>query len=89
MYYRLAVFVLLLKVIHSYDSQIAEIFNLLPLQKAESQKPLPNHQIMNSRQQNEHFTENKDFVFKEDEFVQCTDASNKITDQSESLQPPA
>lgn len=44
---------------------------------------------MNSRQQNEHFTENKDFVFKEDEFVQCTDASNKITDQSESLQPPA
>lgn len=73
----------------SYDSQIAEIFNLLPLQKAESQKPLPNYQIMNSRQQNEHFTENKDFVFKEDEFVQCTDASNKITDQSESLQPPA
>ncbi|XP_017903827.1 PREDICTED: uncharacterized protein KIAA1551 homolog isoform X2 [Capra hircus] len=73
----------------SYDSRIAEIFNLLPLQKAESQKPLPNHQIMNSRQQNEHFTENKDFVFKEDEFVQCTDVSNKITDQSESLQPPA
>ncbi|KAM7244082.1 hypothetical protein CapIbe_004690 [Capra ibex] len=73
----------------SYDSRIAEIFNLLPLQKAESQKPLPNHQIMNSRQQNEHFTENKDFVFKEDEFVQCADVSNKITDQSESLQPPA
>ncbi|XP_055250059.1 retroelement silencing factor 1 isoform X1 [Moschus berezovskii] len=76
----------------SYDSQIAEIFNLLPLQQVEPQKPLPNHQMMNSRQQNEHLediTENKDFDFKKDEFVQCTDVSNKITDQSESLQPPA
>lgn len=76
----------------SYDSQIAEIFNLLPLQKVEPQKPLPNHQMMSSRQQNEHLeniTESKDFDFKKDEFVQCTDVSNKITDQSESLQLPA
>ncbi|XP_066865135.1 retroelement silencing factor 1 isoform X4 [Kogia breviceps] len=74
----------------SYNSQIAKIFNLPSLQKIEPQKPLPNHQVMNSRQ-NEPFdniTGNKDFDFQKDNFVQCTDVSHKITDQSESLQPP-
>ncbi|XP_007116798.2 retroelement silencing factor 1 isoform X3 [Physeter macrocephalus] len=74
----------------SYNSQIAKIFNLPSLQKVEPQKPLPNHQVMNSRQ-NEQFdniTGNKDFDFQKDNFVQCTDVSHKITDQSESLQPP-
>ncbi|XP_059968431.1 retroelement silencing factor 1 [Mesoplodon densirostris] len=74
----------------SYNSQIAKIFNLPSLQKVEPQKPVPNHQVMNSRQ-NEQFdniTGNKDFDFQKDNFVQCTDVSHKITDQSESLQPP-
>ncbi|XP_068416601.1 retroelement silencing factor 1 isoform X2 [Eschrichtius robustus] len=74
----------------AYNSQIAKIFNLPSLQKVEPQKPLPNHQVMNNRQ-NEQFdniTGNKDFVFQKENFVQCTDVSHKITDQSESLQPP-
>ncbi|XP_036721826.1 retroelement silencing factor 1 isoform X2 [Balaenoptera musculus] len=74
----------------AYNSQIAKIFNLPSLQKVEPQKPLPNHQVMNNRQ-NEQFdniTGNKDFVLQKENFVQCTDVSHKITDQSESLQPP-
>ncbi|XP_072810814.1 retroelement silencing factor 1 isoform X1 [Vicugna pacos] len=73
----------------SYNSQIAKIFSLSPLNKAEPQKPsLPNPQGMNSSQQNEqldNITENKDFGFQD--IVPCTDVSHKITDQSQSLQP--
>ncbi|XP_057557873.1 retroelement silencing factor 1 isoform X2 [Hippopotamus amphibius kiboko] len=75
----------------SYNSQIAKIFNLPPLQKVEPQKPLPNHQVMNSRQQNgqlDNITENKDSDFQKDNSVQCTDVSHEITDQSKSLQSP-
>ncbi|XP_061060916.1 retroelement silencing factor 1 isoform X2 [Eubalaena glacialis] len=74
----------------AYNSQIAKIFNLPSLQKVEPQKPLPNHQVMNNRQ-NEQFdniTGNKDFDFQKENFVQCTDVSHEITDQLESLQPP-
>ncbi|XP_042848003.1 retroelement silencing factor 1 isoform X1 [Panthera tigris] len=76
----------------SYNSQIAEIFNLPPLKRVEPQKSsLPKQQVISSGQQKEHtdnVTENKDFGLQSDDFLKCTDASHKITDQAESPQPP-
>ncbi|KAF5912598.1 retroelement silencing factor 1 isoform X2 [Diceros bicornis minor] len=75
----------------SYNSQIAKIFNSPPLKKVELQEPsLPNHQVISSKRQKQldNITENKDFGFQKDDFVECTDISHKITDESKSLQPP-
>ncbi|XP_005664063.1 uncharacterized protein KIAA1551 homolog isoform X1 [Sus scrofa] len=74
----------------SYNSQIAKIFNLHPLEKVEQQKPLLSHQVMSSRQQNEQVdvTESKDFDCQKDNFVQCTDTSHETIDQSMLLHPP-
>uniref|UniRef100_A0A452T4Y4 Retroelement silencing factor 1 n=1 Tax=Ursus maritimus TaxID=29073 RepID=A0A452T4Y4_URSMA len=75
----------------SYNSQIAKIFNLPPLKRVEPQKSLPNHQVTTKGQQKgqiDTLTESKDFGFQNGNFLQCTDVSHKITDQTESLQPP-
>ncbi|XP_062931249.1 retroelement silencing factor 1 [Cynocephalus volans] len=76
----------------SYNSQIAKIFNSLPLKKVEPQIIcLPNQQVISSRQQTEqldNITENKDFGLEKDKFVQCTDVSHKIMDESKTQQPP-
>lgn len=75
----------------SYNSQIAKIFNSSPVKKVEPQKSLPNHQVISSKQQKEQLdsvTVKKDFGFQKDNFVQCTDISLKLPDQSKSLQPP-
>uniref|UniRef100_A0A452R9E4 Retroelement silencing factor 1 n=1 Tax=Ursus americanus TaxID=9643 RepID=A0A452R9E4_URSAM len=75
----------------SYNSQIAKIFNLPPLKRVEPQKSLPNHQVITKGQQKgqiDTLTESKDFGFQNGNFLQCTDVSHKITDQTESLQPP-
>ncbi|XP_008505782.2 retroelement silencing factor 1 isoform X3 [Equus przewalskii] len=71
----------------SYNSQIAKIFNSPHLKKVEAQKPsLPNHQVISSEQQLDNVTENRDPGFQKDNFGQCTDISDKIPDQSKSLQ---
>ncbi|XP_053412372.1 retroelement silencing factor 1 [Nycticebus coucang] len=76
----------------SYNSQIAKIFNSLPMEKVEPQKPLPNQEGISYREQKEQLdnntTENKDFDFQKDKLVECTDVSCKITDLSKSRQPP-
>ncbi|XP_012496506.1 PREDICTED: uncharacterized protein KIAA1551 homolog [Propithecus coquereli] len=75
----------------SYNSQIAKIFNSLPMKKVEPQKPLPNQKGISNGEQKEqidNITENKDFDFQKDKLVQCTDVSHKITDLSKSEQPP-
>ncbi|XP_045410010.1 retroelement silencing factor 1 isoform X1 [Lemur catta] len=75
----------------SYNSQIAKIFNSVPMKKVEPQKPLPNQEGISNGQQKEqigNITENKDFDFQKDKLVQCTDVSHKITDLSKSGQPP-
>ncbi|KAM5335838.1 retroelement silencing factor 1 isoform 3-T6 [Glossophaga mutica] len=74
----------------SYNSQIAKIFNS-PVKKVEPQNSsLFNLQVISSRQQKEPLEniEKKDFNFQKDNFVQSTDVSHKIPDQSKSLQPP-
>ncbi|XP_053518077.1 retroelement silencing factor 1 isoform X2 [Artibeus jamaicensis] len=75
----------------SYNSQIAKIFNS-PVEKVEPQKSsLFNLQVISSTQQkepSENITEKKDFHFQKDNFIQCMDVSDKIPDQSKSLQPP-
>ncbi|EFB24633.1 hypothetical protein PANDA_004726, partial [Ailuropoda melanoleuca] len=75
----------------SYNSQIAKIFNLPPLKRVESQKSLPNHQVITKGKQKgqiDTLTESKDFGFQNGNFLQCTDVSHKVTDQTESPQPP-
>ncbi|XP_027969064.1 uncharacterized protein KIAA1551 homolog [Eumetopias jubatus] len=75
----------------SYNSQIAKIFNLPPLKRVEPQKSLPNHKVITKgkqKEQTDSLTEYKDFGFQNDNFLQCTDISHKITDQVASLQPP-
>ncbi|XP_003792535.1 uncharacterized protein KIAA1551 homolog [Otolemur garnettii] len=75
----------------SYNSQIAKIFNSLPMEKVEPQKPLPSQEGNSYREQKEQLdntTENKDFDFQKDELIECTDVSHKLSDMSKSQQPP-
>ncbi|XP_037369961.2 retroelement silencing factor 1 [Talpa occidentalis] len=75
----------------SYNSQIAKIFSMPPLQKVEPQKPLPSHQVVNGRQQKEQLDdiiEKKDFGFQKGNFEQGTGVSHEITDESKSPHPP-
>ncbi|XP_038176223.1 retroelement silencing factor 1 [Arvicola amphibius] len=70
----------------SYNSQIAEIFNSV---KNEPQKPSSNQQIINSQQEEQvdDTTENKNFDFKKDKCVQCTDVPHEVSAQPVLLQP--
>ncbi|XP_005637054.1 retroelement silencing factor 1 isoform X1 [Canis lupus familiaris] len=73
----------------SYNSQIAEIFNLPPLKRVEPQKSsLPNHQVISKKEQIDSLTENKDFGFQNGNFSLCVDVSHKITGPAESPQHP-
>ncbi|KAG8512286.1 Retroelement silencing factor 1, partial [Galemys pyrenaicus] len=74
----------------SYNSQIAKIFSVPPLQKVEPQKPLPSHQVVSGRQQKEQLEdviEEKDFDFEKGNFEGGTGISHEITDDSKSPCP--
>ncbi|XP_020143159.2 retroelement silencing factor 1 isoform X1 [Microcebus murinus] len=75
----------------SYNSQIAKIFNSLPVKKVEPQKPLSNQEGISNGEQIEqinNITENKDFDFQKDKPALYTDVSAKMTDLSKSEQLP-
>lgn len=71
----------------AYNSQMAEIFNSLPLKNAEPQK-FCNQQITNSQQkeQGELIVENKDSDFQKNECVQITASPHEMTEQPSSVE---
>lgn len=73
----------------SYNYQIAKIFNPPSIEKIEPQK-LPNLQVISTKKETvqlDIITE-KELGLQEDIFLQYTDVSCKIPDQSKSPQPP-
>uniref|UniRef100_A0A8C6QWM6 Retroelement silencing factor 1 n=1 Tax=Nannospalax galili TaxID=1026970 RepID=A0A8C6QWM6_NANGA len=74
----------------SYNSQIAEIFNSLPLKNDLEKLPLLDQQVIGNQQEEQvdHNMENKDFGFQKDKCVQCTDVPHEVTEQPKPLQPP-
>lgn len=73
----------------SYNYQIAKIFNS-PIENIESQKTLPNLQVINTKRQKDqldNITEKIELGLQKDNFLQYTDVLHKIPDQSKSPQP--
>ncbi|XP_012576083.1 PREDICTED: uncharacterized protein KIAA1551 homolog [Condylura cristata] len=75
----------------SYNSQIAKMFCMPPLQKVEPQKLLSTHQVVSGRQQKElgdDIIEKKDFGSQKDNYERNTGISLEITDEAKSSHPP-
>ncbi|XP_015422092.1 PREDICTED: uncharacterized protein KIAA1551 homolog isoform X3 [Myotis davidii] len=73
----------------SYNYQIAKIFNSPPIEQIESQKSLPNLQVISTKKQKEqldNITEKIELGLQKDNFLQYTDVLHKIPDQSKSPQ---
>ncbi|XP_059538490.1 retroelement silencing factor 1 isoform X3 [Myotis daubentonii] len=74
----------------SYNYQIAKIFSSPPIEQIESQKSLPNLQVISTKKQKEqldNITEKIELGLQKDNFLQYTDVLYKIPDQSKSPQP--
>ncbi|XP_070266576.1 retroelement silencing factor 1 isoform X2 [Myotis yumanensis] len=74
----------------SYNYQIAKIFNSPPIEQIESQKSLPNLQVISTKKQKEqldNITEKIELGLQKDNFLHYTDVLHKIPDQSKSPQP--